>query len=306
METPSLIADAIKQLQHHAEAAVSPVLQSIKVPDGAGGTVEMPLVMLRQGNGEVRAALLEDEVREGADLARQLRLQAAPGPDRRAGVAQFQALDSFATHANRFKDAGSAVWADFRHRRIVSVLDYHPQGADARARWGQHRGVYECPLSEAWKAWGGGQVLELEQDDFAALLDSRDRELVGGKLPGGKTAPDPAALISLANNLEVYSHATAKRERDPNTGRLVISYSEDKGVSGSVIPPQAFLVSIRVFEDGEPELLEVRLRVNVKDGKALFALNIHAASDVLREAFERVCGLVADGTGLPVFVGTPE
>ncbi len=227
-------------------------------------------------------------------------------PDRRTGTAKLQALASFVAHANRFKSGDSAVWADAVGRRLVSVLDYHPSGATTAPRWGQHRGLYECPLSEGWLAWGGGKPMALGQDDFAALLDSRDRELTSGKLPSGKDAPDPATLITLASNLEVYSTATAKRERDPNTGRLRISYSEDKGVNGTVIPPTSFLILVPVFRDGAHEHLEVRLKITVEEGHAKFSVQIHAAADVLAAAFSDICGRVGVETELPVFIGVPE
>lgn len=304
METTGL-AEAVKAIQRMAQEAAFVRVEKLPCDDGAGGALEVPVAFVQDGENVVPHSLAS-LMAEGSELAQRLRLAKAPGPDFRQGVAVHQSLASFVAHANRFKDEGSAVWADAASRRLVSVLDYHPTGAASAARWGRHRGVYACPLSGAWQAWGGLEGLELEQEDFAALLDSRDRELAVGKLPSGKPAPDPSALVTLANSLEVYSHATARRERDANTGRLTVSFVEEKGVVGSVAPPPAFLVSVRVFEDGQPQLLEVRLRVTVKEGKAFFALNLHAAAEVLRQAFEGVCGQVAAGTTLPVFVGTPE
>lgn len=304
--TPQDLALVVERIQTSAELAAEPFVLTVECPDGDGGTMSLPILALRQGDGEVRVHALVEEFKQGSELAKKLRLDTAAGPDARVGNANHQSLASLIQHTNRFKDGGSAVWADASSRRLVSVLDYHPEGAETPARWGRHRGHYQCPFSEAWQAWGGGKTLDLDQDAFAALLDSRDRELAPGKLPTGKEAPDPSALVTLATNLEVYSSATAKRERDPNTGRVRISYSEDKGVSGAVMPPPAFLIRIRVFEDGEPQVLEVRLRVTVQDGAALFALAIHAAGEVVRDAFAEVCTRVGAETSLPVFVGTPE
>lgn len=302
METSGL-KEAIEKLNGIAVGAVA-ASSRVAVIEAFG--VKAPVAFVSAGDGSVSVESLMDAVSETYDFAEKERLTKANGPDRREGTAQHQALASFVEHANRFKSKDSAVWADATNRRLVSVLDYHPAGAESSARWGKHRGVYPCPLSEAWMAWGGGKALELDQDDFAALLDSRDRELASGKLPNGKPAPDPAALVTLAANLEVYSHATAKRERDQNTGRVRISYSEDKGVSGDVIPPPSFLICIPVFEDAEFQLLEVRLRVSVEDGAAKFAVQIHAAGDVLRSAFAGICARVHAETELPVFTGTPE
>lgn len=305
MENQNL-PEAIRIIQSTAVNAAEPKLVQVAVSDGAGGAREIPCVVLPGIGGSAAIHPLLSLVREGESFVEQLRLAKADGPDKRTGTAQHQSLLSFIAHANRFKAKHSAVWANPAKRELVSVLDYHPEGADSKPRWGRHRGVYACPLSEAWKAWGGGTPITLGQDDFAALLDSRDRELASGKLPGGGAAPDPSALVTLANSLEVFSTSTAKRERDPNTGRLKLSFSEEKGPSGTLAIPSAFLIHIPVFQDGNPDLLEVRLRLAVADGEAKFTVQIHAADDVLRGAFAWLCQRVSDDTELPTFVGTPE
>jgi hypothetical protein len=205
----------------------------------------------------------------------------------------------------RLRDAIRVVWADAANRRLMAVLDYHKAGAAGAPRWGRHAGTYECPLSEAWRAWGGGAPLALDQDAFAAHLDARDRDLASGTV-NGRAAPEPAALVTLAANLEAYSASKAKRERDPNTQRVRISYSTESGFSGDVVPPPSFLIFIPVFQDGVRQLLEVRLRVEVEEGTATFTAQIHAAGDVLRDAFLALCERVKAETGLPVFLGTPE
>lgn len=304
-ETHSGLAEAIRQIENTAADATEAQVIPLAVDDGVGGTFSVPIIVLRDGEDRQHLESLANMYADAAALAKNVRLEKASGPDRRTGTAQLQSLQSFIDHANRFKAENSAVWADAARRQLVSVLDYHHKGTGTPL-WGKHRGVYGCPLSEAWLAWGGGKALQLDQDEFAELLDSRDRELAAGNLSEGKKAPDPSALISLANNLEVYSNAQARRERDPNTGKLKISFSEEKGVSGTIMPPPSFLVFIPVFEDAVARELEVRLRVTVEDAKAKFAVQIHAAGDILRASFQELCAEVGAQTALPIFVGTPE
>lgn len=306
METPVTgnLAEAIREIEQNAALSHAHV-DEIEVQVG-DETVTIPYALIPTGGGGSELVSFTSLIQDAHELSEKHRLSKADRPDRRQGTAHHQALTSFIDHADRFKSDASAIWADARGRVLQSVLDYHPKGADSAAAWGRHRGIYPCPLSEAWKAWGGGQPVSLSQDDFAALLDSRDRELSSGKLGNGKDAADPATLITLANNLEVFSNAMAKRERDPNTGRLKISFNEEKGVSGTVMPPPGFLVLIPVFQDSQPSLLEIRLRVAVEEQHAVFTVQIHAAAEVLRQAFDGICNTVADATQLPLFVGTPE
>lgn len=306
VRNPEGFAQAIREIDQLSRRSQWNVITNIDAEDGKGGKVSLPIAILEKENGEHEAVSLLGDLREATNYATERRLANADGPDRRQGVAAHQSIDSFVDHANRFKSKDSAIWANAQKRELVAVLDYHPAGAESPARWGKHRGIYACPLSEAWLAWGAGKELVLDQDAFAALLDQRDRELAAGDFPNQKKAPDPALLLTLAANLEVFANTSAKRARDPNTGRVKLTFIEEKGVAGELAPPPSFLIAIPVFQDAQPQALEVRLRVEVEDGHAQFHVQIHAAGDVLRDAFNELCTRVATATELPLFVGTPE
>jgi hypothetical protein len=302
-------ADLVRELQATAAEATVPEIHEVECHDGKGDVLKVPVAFLPAGNGELKAVDLLSVVRDGSALARELRLRDAPGPDARTGTAVHQALGSLIAHVNRFKGEGTAVWADPANRKLVAVIDYHPEGNERTAAWGRHRGTYGCPLSEAWRAWGGEAGLVLTQDQFAELLDARDAELVPGDFKTGprmgKPAPTPADLVTLAQQLETYSTSTVKRDRSDGQ-RMKLTFTVEQGVGGTVSPPAGFLITIRVFEDEAPRVLEVRLRVTVEEGHAKFGLRIHAASEVLRESFAAVCARVQAQTDRPVFIGTPE
>lgn len=300
------IAAAIQQIQNTAQLAAPPAVRDVTVDDGAGNKMAIPVAFVPNGNGSALPVPLLDAMQKGTAWACDQRLKRADGPDRREGVAKHETLASFTAHANRFKAAHSAIWAAEHGHELMSILDYHPAGAESSPRWGRHRGVYACQLSDAWNIWGGGMPRRFDQEEFAELLDERDGDLCGGRLPNGKDAPDPATLITLASNLEVYAHTTAKRERDPNTGRVKIAFAEDKGVVGQVMPPPAFLVHAPVFQDLPSQPIEIRLRVTVEGGGAHFQVKIHDARELLRAAYERICQSVAQQTELPVFQGLAE
>lgn len=303
------MADALRMVMNMAAENTVPEIHDVEVPDGAGGKLTIPVVMLPTGSGGLKAEPLLDVIQQGAVLANSLRLAQAKGPDARTGTAHHQALVSFINHAVRSRAKGSVIWADPTRRELLAVLDYHEPGAEGATAWGRHRGDYPCPLSEAWKAWGGTGGLVLSQDKFVDLLDTRDRELTTGKIkdPNGneRPAPPPAELVTLAGQLETFSSNKVKRERD--AAGLKLTYSHESGVAGNVKPPSSFLIKIRVFEDEEPQTLEVRLRVTVpEDGHARFALRIHCADEVLRDSFAALCQEVHERTEIPLFIGKPE
>jgi uncharacterized protein YfdQ (DUF2303 family) len=313
METTKIAAtiaadsnDAIRTLLATGKELVgaAPRIHNLTVTEN-GAEVEYPIAVIQTGPEKYEVRSLVALQKEAIELARAERRRTADGPDRRCGTATLQSVDSLIAHANRFKDDNSAIWADAASRRAVAVLNYNRIGATGTSRWGDHRGIYEFPLSDAWKAWGGEQGLQLDQETLAELLDKRDREISEGAMAGGIQAPSAAWMLSMAENLETYTNAKAKRERDPS-GRLKISFSNESGFVGDVMPPRAFLIKIPVFRDSAPQPIEVRLRAAVDDGAASFELFMAGASDILRDAFNTLVSLVGEKTKLPVFIGTPE
>lgn len=130
-------------------------------------------------------------------------------PRHREGTARFFEMESFIVHANRFKDADSALFAKADEPSLTSVLDYHhantfpnakPVGAgeivregatfssrpspdellamakDAvhgEPRFGKHRGVYTFPVSDEWDAWKDQDDEWMDQAKFAAFIEER-------------------------------------------------------------------------------------------------------------------------------------
>jgi uncharacterized protein YfdQ (DUF2303 family) len=300
--------EALQHLEATAQQAMVVRVEELKFHDSAGEAGRLSVAFLADGHGKVRVQSLGDIIAAARERADKERLLSAPGPDRRKGVANHQSLASLIAHANRFKDEHSAVWASAENQEasLTVVFNYHSTGHDGRPRWGDHRATYDCPLSSAWKAWGGGAVREFTQEGLAKFLEQHDYELAQGTLPNSEKAPPPATLLTLADTLETYSTSKVKKEKDKATGRVRLSLEDDRGVA-SAAPPPSFLILIPIFEDSEAELLEVRLRVRVeKDGSAIFTLQIHDAERKWRASYQKVLDTVINKTGLPVYEGTPE
>jgi uncharacterized protein YfdQ (DUF2303 family) len=188
---------------------------------------------------------------------------------------------------------------------LVALYDYHPAGEDmSKAGWQKHRAVYRAHLSTGWGQWGGVGERVLAQEEFCQLLDSRDWELTAEQTTPGKEWPKPAALLSMIGELETFSTKTCKRERQKGNAMRLIS-TEESGVK-SVELPRSFGVKVPVFEGQEPEVHEVRLSLQVKDGEPTFILTLHRAKEKMLEAFAALTEELGEQTGVPTFIGEPE
>jgi uncharacterized protein YfdQ (DUF2303 family) len=226
-----------------------------------------------------------------------------PAPSRRKGTATHLEVESFIEHVNRFKDEGSAIFADTQSVRLNAVFDYHK--ADA-PRWGQHRAVYTCPLSRQWQLWIAANEKEMSQDTFADFIDANLKDLASRR--GNEISDDiaqPAAVVEMARNLSVRSNVVFERKVDPTTGASSLVSKDERDASSTKIP-RAFLLGIPVFEGGAAYQIEARLRLKMQGGRPTFSFALYQTDVILRDAFGEVRTKVKDATALPVFAGSPE
>lgn len=242
-----------------------------------------------------------------------------PAPERARGTARIASLGSFVAHVNRFKDDGSAVFADATPAApsLTAVYDYHRPGAP---RWGQHRAEYRFPLSAAWRAWTGAHGKPMDQGAFAAFIEAHTHEVAAtthadvqaaaAKLTAlGLKLAGPSEVLTCSRGIAVSVETTVERSEVLTTGETRILYDEKlKGEKGAALTvPGAFVVGVPVFDwDDELAPLPVRLRLRVKDGHVLWTVDLLNADDVLRDALTAAVERVADATGLPVYQGSPE
>jgi uncharacterized protein YfdQ (DUF2303 family) len=245
-------------------------------------------------------------------------------PERRAGTARLTDLGSFIDHANRFKDAGSAIFAAREEKApgLVSVLDYHEAG-DGIPRFGKHRGSYAFPVSEQWKAWQAVDGKEMGQGAFAALIEDRIMDILpppaDGRADAGALALDlvgtlggriagPTQLLEVARGLRLTETAQVANAFNTSSGEIEVAFrTEHVSTNGKKLNvPTLFLVGMPVFEGDAAYKLPVRLQYRLKEGAISWTLRRYRPELVFFHAFDAAIGKVKAETALPVFLGAPE
>lgn len=238
-------------------------------------------------------------------------------PERKKGFAKLKDLASFVAHANRFKDKGSALFANPDAPAIFSVLDYHLEGTGV-ARFGEHRGLYECPLSDEWKAWTAREGQKLNQQDLAEFLEDRILDVIDPATAGdgskkiaetlGCSFATPQKLLELSRGLTVHVSAKVRQVTNLATGEASMQFEDEhKGADGAPLKiPGAFFVAIPVFKNGPLYQIAARLRYRVVGPSVTWFYQLHGVDRVFDHAFKEACDTAQKETGLPLFVGTPE
>ena len=277
------------------QAALDAGKQLADVSKLIGEVNGIPVALRNDGENDERIEVL-DAVLDAADAR-------AEKPRRLKGTSTHAELASFIAHANRFKDARSAVFADVAAVRLTAVYDYHQAFGDPR--WGEHRAVYACPLSRPWQLWNQNDGKKMQQEAFAQFIEDNLPDLVAPGVQDDKDLPMPADVLTMARNLIVRSEGEFQRSFDPVTGASTLVTKHDNKTESTKIP-RAFLLGIPVFEAGMFYKVTARMRMEMSGGRAIFSYVLFQPEVIKRDAFGEVRQKVEEGTQLIVFAGSPE
>lgn len=256
-----------------------------------------------------------------------------PHPERRKGTATHTTLESFIAGTDRFKDESSAVFLDDVNRsapKLLAVFDYHestatrlPEGASlayapGHARFGEHRAVYEFPLSDEWKAWDAIDGTKMSQADFALFLEDRIADVLAPASAGSKlqeyatsvgiTLASPARLLELSKGLAVSVDKKVAQAVNLSSGESQFNFTEQhNGADGAPLKiPNGFAIGAPVFRNGVRYPIAVRLRYRVSQGSVVWTLTLSNTDKIFEDAISEAASIVAEKTALPVFRGRPE
>jgi len=245
----------------------------------------------------------------------------ADAPERRAGLAVLEDLTSFIDHANRFKDEDSAIFASRKGPTdvsLTSVFDYHRKGPTGAPRFGRHRGVYQFPISDEWKAWAQNSGKPMDQAAFAEFIEARITDVCTdttgpsaarlGELLGGPVFATPSKLLDLSKGLSVRVDMKMSNAQNLSSGETAMVFtSEHKDDGGAALKvPSAFVLAIPVFRNGELYQIPVRLRYRLRDGKVSWLFELYQPEKYFDDAFQGACAAAQKATELPLFQRSPE
>lgn len=257
-------------------------------------------------------------------------------PERKKGTAKLETLDSFIEHVKRFQREESAVFAtNIGQPALVAVYNYHaeepseedvaasvsaalnPALATSKAGFGDHRAVYDFPLSVEWQAWLRNNGVSMTQIQFAEFIEERVGDVMhfddAGDVPKalvdlGFQIATPSQLLGLSRGLKLRIDSEATQKSNLSTGEIEVSFTEKHNdAAGAPLKiPGGFIIAVRPFVDGIAYRIAVRLRYRVSSGKIAWSYQLHRADAALRDAVNECCEVVIARTTIPLFHGTPE
>lgn len=207
---------------------------------------------------------------------------------------------SFIRYVNDHKADRSRIYATLEPARFLCVFDDFETSAvedevRGQADWRQFRAEFTVPASREWLTWTAANRKHMSQLAFAEFLQDQLPDVV---------EPSGADLLSLSLDFEASQSGQFVSSQRLQDGSHNLVWKADNS-GGSVKLPEIIKLSFPVFENEQQRELQARLRYRVKDSLAIW-YELIRPHKVLETAFRETMARVADETGLPLLLGTPE
>lgn len=219
-------------------------------------------------------------------------------PRRKTGRISLTTAASLTQYVNTHKVAGSEIFADWRRRQAVAVLDDH---AETDAGWGEHRATLTLVATPEWKRWDERDGLWMNQAEFAEHITDTAADVV---------APDTADLLEMAETFSASKSVQFKSGHRLKDGQRQLTYVENidasSGTHGDVTIPDTILLKLAPFDGADAVEIGARVRYRIDGGNLRIGYVLDRPDLVLRGAFDQVVAGVEEQTGITALRGTPR
>lgn len=215
---------------------------------------------------------------------------------------------SFIKYVNAYKTRNTKIFADLDRFTVQAVFDYHSDGNGKEPDHCRHTAIYEPALSLEWARWKRACNEPFSQSKLAEFLEENLEDI---------QKPDASTVLEVVRNLNLTKKAEFKSIDNAHTGARELVFKETiTGRGDTTFPiPEHISLGIPVFFGGFAYPVKLFVRFRLTDTKVSFALKIHRAEYVEKQAFqdllhgkdlaaEAESGTIAAETGVPVFLGS--
>lgn len=225
-----------------------------------------------------------------------------PAPRRKTGKVELTTPASLSQYVLAHKMPGTEIYADWRARRAVAVINDHTSDdGDDIAGWGDHRAALTLMATPEWTAWTALDGKWLSQEDFAEHILATASDVV---------APSAADLMEMAETFVATKSVNFKSGSRLRDGQRQLTYVEvieaQAGPAGNVVIPESILLRLAPFDGADSVEMGARIRYRINDGALRLGYVLDRPDLVLREAFAGVVAGVEESTGITALWGTPR
>jgi uncharacterized protein YfdQ (DUF2303 family) len=208
----------------------------------------------------------------------------------------FADKESFVEYYKVFKNPATKVFALLYEDGgfISSHFNYHQPG---KPSWNRHKGSLVLNLDSSFKAWSENAKTHFSQLEFAEFLQSRKADL---------SEHSDADLLEIIQSLKVTSSQSFSNKVSLSGKNFSFSLNDDTKISAnksSVKLPEAFSLSIPIFENDEKRSVEVFIRYRFsKEGKISLFYQVFELDKIIKKRFRELVSTVSEEIDSKIFI----
>lgn len=209
----------------------------------------------------------------------------------------FISLESFIRYVNTFKTPGSYIHVD-RNGNAKCVLDgAHRLATGLVPAWEDHKARYSMKYSVQWNVWYQSNRRNMSQREFASFIENNQPDFL---------SPAGAHMLDIARTLDAEQNANFKSAIRMENNDVNLSFERTTtvkaGQSGDLPIPVLFTIQVPILEGEEPRQIEIRLRIDLDDGKLKFSYEIMRLQQMLDGVVRSIYATIANATQITPFL----
>jgi uncharacterized protein YfdQ (DUF2303 family) len=222
-------------------------------------------------------------------------------PIRKRGTVTMNDAASFIDYF-KLHQMASRIYGQVEPPKFIAVLNDNRKDEPG---WGDHRAVYNCPLSKEWKEWKAFAGTPRDQIAFSEFIETHVPDIISS----AADEPSGAMMLEVATSFKAQKKVNFASGQRLDNGQVDFVFQEEiqgsAGPKGHIKVPERFYIGVAVFEGGAPYRVEAILRFGLKDGQLGMWFDLVRDHKVLEAAFMDIWKEIADGTSTTIWRGTP-
>jgi len=222
-------------------------------------------------------------------------------PMRKRGAVTMNDAASFVDYF-KLHQAASRIYGQVEPPKFVAVMNDNRKDEPG---WGDHRALYNCPLSKEWTEWKKFAGAPRDQIAFSEFMESHTIDIVSS----AEDEPSGAVMLEVATSFKAQKKVNFASGQRLDNGQVDFVFQEEiqgsAGAKGHIKVPERFYIGVPVFEGGAPYRIECKLRYRLKDGGLSMWFDLVRDHKVLEAAFMDIWKEIADSTQTTIWRGVP-
>lgn len=208
-------------------------------------------------------------------------------PRRLEANQEFTTTNAFCVYVSKWKQESTLLRGNSREGSFSAVIDYHDGAEDPS--WCGHNVKLIARHTPEWKLWIDKDRVRMRQRDFVHFIQDNIADIY---------SPDSSELLKMVADVKTRASggrtSSVSNANERRTSEL--DYTVESGL------PELITLSIRPWEHTGKYELKIRPFLYHDDEGAQFMLSVTNADRVLQAAFDDTAKVIAEETGLQVFV----